>query len=714
MAANAIEVTLFARDLISGVLGKIKTQATGLDGTFTNLLSKFGRDILPNIPAGVLSQFGYLKSAIGSLQTPFGTVSSILTKLKTQFSGLGNAAEGTTGAVGGMFGSFLAANLATAGIDLVINKVRQLGGAIQDAAKLQTNILATSSDIGTNLGVPIDQAQQVVERMNIKIAGLAAALPGSTQGYTAVFNALGSAIAKQHRGNVEEFETTAADITKRVGVLASIRNIDPAQSGSVIERLISGNGGFGELALNDVLQKNAVFKQALIDGMAAMGVDQKQWQRLSSQMRLKIVQQALRVATPDSLIDSFNGTVDSMLESIKSNLFDPMIGTFGMLRKVPSAAGRSVIDAVQGFLQAWLSFSTSVGRISKALGISFDPLQPLIAVIDFFADIGNSLAGLLDTDSPREIMRTIISGVNNWLNRLLTGIWSLDIGTFTTRLTNAVNGFWRSFSSFWMSVDWFAVGRMVVPTVLQVFRLLAEFLLKLNFTDVLKYVIALCLGIIKLLAGIIVGALEGLVATVALLLKAAIVTPLSNIGTAVKYVWDNVITFFRGLYDTVSGWLRQVQNILQPVVSAVTNPVGTAVQAVQNAVPEPVKDVAKKVSDVIPKPIKATVDTIVPSPIRTVIEQFSGSTTKPASQAPVTTTTDNTIKNSPARPWGLPERPTQPLPKIESSQQDNRISYFNPVVNIQAQDTTDPDTIANRVVAAIASGYRSYLREQLA
>jgi len=704
MAANVIEVTLLAKDLISGVLGKIKTQATGLDSTFTSSLSKFGRDILPNIPAGVLSQFGYLKSAIGSLQTPLGTVSSLLTKLKTQFGGVSSGADGATGAISGMFGNLLGANLATAGIDLLISKVRQLGGAIQDAAKIQTTILASSSDIGTNLGVPIDQAQQIVERMNIKIAGLAAALPGSTQGYTAVFNALGSAIAKQHRGNVEEFEKTAADITKRVGVLASIRNIDPSHSGGVIERLISGNGGFGELALNDILQKNAVFKQALIDGMAAMGIDQKQWQQLSSQMRLQIVHQALRVATPDSLIDSFNGTVDSMLESIKSNLFDPLIGIFGMLRKVPSAAGRSILDAVQGFLQAWMSFSTSLGHISKALGISFDPLQPLIAVIDFFADIGNSLAGLLDTDSPQMIMRTSLTGVNSWLNSLLSAIWSLDIGTFTTSLANAVNDFWRSFSAFWMSIDWFAVGRMVVPALLQAFRLLAEFLLKLDFTPVLKYVISLCLSLIKFLAGVILGALEGLIGTVGYLLRNAIISPIARIGDAVKSVWDGIISFFKGLYDTVSGWLRQVQPILQYVLSAVTNPVGTAVQAVQNAVPEPVKDAAKKVSDAVPKPIKdaakAAVNSVVPSPIRSVIQQFTGNNT--------------TIQNNPARPWGLPERPTQPLPKPEPATKDNRVSYFNPVINIQAQDTSDPDTIANRVVSAIASGYRSYLREQLA
>ena len=77
-----------------------------------------------------------------------------------------------------------------------------------------------------------------------------------------------------------------------------------------------------------------------------------------------------------------------MLEGLRSNLFDPLIGVFGFRRKIEQAGGRTVLDSFTGFVQSWLGLGDTVNAIATKLGISFDPLKPIVDVIDFLTDIG--------------------------------------------------------------------------------------------------------------------------------------------------------------------------------------------------------------------------------------------------------------------------------------------------------------------------------------
>ncbi|MFB2876874.1 hypothetical protein [Floridanema aerugineum] len=596
--------------------------------------------------------------------------------------------KNSIGSLSGTANSFAAnfmANLSMVGLNLAINKVRELGSTIVETSKLQTTMLATASDVGTNLGVGFDKAKNVVAQTNDEIAKMAAALPGTTAGYNAVFNSLAGTLAKQFRGDTEQFSQVAMDITKRVGVLASIRNVDPGQSGAVIERLINGSSGFAELAQNDILQKNAVFKQALIDQMTALGIDQKQWKQLSNDVRLGIVRKALTVATPDTLIDAFNGTVDSTIESIKSNLFDPMIGVFGFLRKVPSAEGRTVIDAVQGFLQAWLGFSESMGKLASRLGFNFDPLEPLIGVIDFLADIGNT-AHLLITDSPQKVFKNLSGNVEDWVknfsNNFTDAIASLPkvdpvaIGYFFAQVVNQVNDL---FNSVLNNTDWSALGFAVGDFIGKAVVAFGAFLVSRDWSDIGQQFLAVVLAAIKLIGGLILGALNGLLSAVRTNLYDAAIRPLQDIENLVNQTWQGIIRFFKGLYDKVTSWLTDIVNQLKP--QNVLSNLGATV------IPQPIQQAVSSATQGVGGIGQAVIDAVT-APIKGLGNLGQGLLNRVTGQQNKPTTDQNRPNNNQVRPTVNQRNVTnnnQTTTTVDQRRVSNTVNQVRPVSNPRVQ-----------------------------
>ena len=145
-----------------------------------------------------------------------------------------------------------------------------------------------------------------------------------------------------------------------------------------------------------------------------------------------------------------------MLEGLRSNLFDPLIGVFGFRRKIEQAGGRTVLDSFTGFVQSWLGLGDTVNAIATKLGISFDPLKPIVDVIDFLTDIGTK--------------------ADLWLSSMnfSLGFDNLDISSFISGLYNWVSGFWNgiigSLLSFTFNLDTHDLVKTVVGFIEGLFK----------------------------------------------------------------------------------------------------------------------------------------------------------------------------------------------------------------------------------------------------
>lgn len=444
MSSNRVNVTLTATDLVSPDLATIRSRldTLGARASIRLSVSQLTGANFGNIQAGLASIRGEATVASGNLSTLTGLLVGL---------GVGTA---------------------LASIQLATQGFQSLTGAIASAAKTQTQFIAASSDIGTNLGVPLSTAKKLNSELQEEVAKTAAALPGTTQDYNIVLQAISGTLASQFKGNPEAFKQVSLDVTKRTGTLAAIQGSNPAQAGSTMNRFISGTMSMGEASVNDILQKNPQLIAAINKESAKLGVDVKKWKTLQTSTRLAIVQAALRTATPDSLIAEFDGTVESMWQTWQTKLFDPQIGLLGMLRKVKSKGSRTVLDSVQGLMQA-------IDGLANLGGTGFDPLVPIINFIDWISDLANGLNGLsagLSGMSTKTIGKAISGTLNGLATGINTAMAKINYPGLGKQLWKGLLATLDTLASVLANLDWVALGKALLQGLYRAFEVLVGFL----------------------------------------------------------------------------------------------------------------------------------------------------------------------------------------------------------------------------------------------
>jgi hypothetical protein len=302
------------------------------------------------------------------------------------------------------------------------NMVDYLKTGFQEAAAIQTSMIAASSDLATNLKIPIDA-----------ISELAAALPGETAGYADIYRSISGTLSKQFSG--AEFKQQSEEFTKRIGLLAAIRGADAATAGNASNRFLAGTMGFGEAIVQDIFQRNPALYTALLDQLNTMKVDPEDWKKVQQSVRTKIFSAALAKAAPDALIAEFEGTFQGTIETIKTQVFDPIKGLFGLLRRIDNLGNRTALDAANGVLQALNSLKDSFVTIAQSLGVNLDPVYYLINVLDVITDtIGKLHLAVISADP--------VTSFSKWVDSIPTLLagWAVSAIEYLSTLVNRLLG----------------------------------------------------------------------------------------------------------------------------------------------------------------------------------------------------------------------------------------------------------------------------------
>lgn len=296
--------------------------------------------------------------------------------------------------------------ISTGALDAVRASVSYIHGAIMEAAQMQTSMIASASDLATNMKIPIDQAIKMGEDSQTAIAGIAAALPGETAGYADIFRSISGTLSKQFSG--DEFKKESEEFTKRIGILTAIRGSDPTMAGIASNRLLGGTMTPGEAIQQDLFARNVPLLENLYDEMEKMQVSPNDWRELQQSVRTQIFSAALAKAAPDALIKAFEGTFQGTMESLKTQLFDPISGLFGVLRRVESQDGMHLLDAVNGIFQTLNNLKERVVGVLQSTGINLDPFHYLIG---FFRNINEGIGELLQaglSENPMEGIKKFV------------------------------------------------------------------------------------------------------------------------------------------------------------------------------------------------------------------------------------------------------------------------------------------------------------------
>ena len=280
-------------------------------------------------------------------------------------------------------------------LDGLRSGVDYIRDGLWSAAQMQTSIIASSSELAVNMKIPIGDARKLIESSQVAIADIAAALPGETAGYASIYRSIAGSLSKQFSG--DDFKEKSEEFTKRIGILAAIRGVDMNNAGNASNRFLTGTTGFQESMVADIFQNNANLQSNLRDQLTKNGLTPEDWKSITQEARTKVYLTALQMSAPDSLIAEFEGTFQGTVETIKTKIFDPISGLFGILRKVEGKDNRSVLDAANGILQALKSVGDMFEKLAGSLGVNLDPFYYLIGFFDEIAKVVKTIRASMNS-----------------------------------------------------------------------------------------------------------------------------------------------------------------------------------------------------------------------------------------------------------------------------------------------------------------------------
>lgn len=706
---------------------------------------------------GVDALLARIKRHADAVDKAIGKIDKNIVQTATGVKDVGVQADRGAGGVANLFNQFLGANLAMSALAKVQQGVGSFFGKLQEATQFQTQSMALAGDLGTNLGMGFKQANEAVLDIQKQIAKEAAVLPGVTKQYNDVFNALGGSVAKVFPSDLPKFREAVMDVTKRVGMLAAVKHVDSTEAGTAISRAISGTTGLGELMQMALFERSPQFTAALRAETAKIGLDLKDWKNSTDKIRLGVVQRALKIATPDSLIGEFEDTVESLWQGIQTRINDPLTGMFGFLRDIPSLNNTTVMDAVKDFLQAFVRMTTQFGRLAKDLGIDFDPLAPVARFIRWLASVQYAIGAAFEyrTFNLENIfgLTDIAKNLGIWVNqaaqnifRALESVDTKSAGHVIGIVFSAIPNF---ISNIFKSINWANLG-FVIGAAIGKYFLAWQIALPRNLVALGELFLTGLWSIFSGLLGILLGLLYGLfIEPIKPVLK-ALADPIIGFFTwlsdSIKGVWDTVKGLFTGVTNTLNLPGQAVQGLV-PDVGTMMSPAAPLIKVGVNAVgalwdkvtgkkkDDSTQESPTKVKSSTGEPvIVPTTGTVLPSvtPLPSAVSPAVPET--PAAPKKVAMLTDTPVLRMsgqgvsrpltptpiPVQPLGAPDtiamgEPTAlPLPAVQSQTTNNGGTYA-PQINIPVTNgISDPNSLATTIASVLERQYTDFKRARLA
>lgn len=608
----------------------------------------------------------------------------------------------------------LGADLTMAGLNGVLGKLQEIGSSLTKATQAQTKFISDANNLGLSTGLSLGQAEDALDDINQTLAKNAAALPGTTEQYVKLANYIASAVAEGKNLHdpvgLAKYKQQLGEIATQYTLISqAVPNLDAEATGDFVRRLLGGKETFGSLKQLQFAQGNPDFQKYLKEELAIAKKTLDDWTKLDQDNRFTIIQAVGKRIGNSGYITRLQGTADAMIEGLKSNLFDPLIGVFGFRREIDDAGGRTVLDSFTGFLQSWLGLGSTASAIANKLGIDFDPLEPLVDVIDFVTDVGTKADlwlssmdfsqgfGSLDFSSFGSGLFEGIPGFwNGIVNSLLGVTFRLDTHDLVKAVVGFVESLMKGFISLQANFDWAGVGRFVGLWLVKLPSIILQALIKFNWALIPQTLLVGLVGFFKFLGGLLLGVAQGLLNEIPMLLETWVDKILDNF----RAVFDG----FKWLADKIMGWIKYAQNLIPNAGNAVVNTMPPEVSRAVEGLPKPVKDAAKAV-------FNPSLENLIPGvgAIKTGLDLINLMTGKGGNSSTTNTTTTNTTNLSPTT-----INPTKPLTIPTPDKPQKVANTFAPVISIQAPANADPHQIAQLVRDGIAEDYNRYVQGQLA
>lgn len=621
-------------------------------------------------------------------------VSPIINGITGKFGAIDFALGGVRAGFGLLTGDILAASQ---GIQDMVGGIKQIGSELAQAAQAQTKFISDANNLAVGSGLSLGQTEGLMDDINQSLAKNAAELPGTTSDYVKLANQISSTFALNKNlfdpEVAKRFKSELVDVATQYTLIGqTVPNLTAEMSGDFLRRLLAGKESWGSLKVLQFAQSNPGFENAFRQELGSIGKNVTDWTKLGDDTRFNIVQAVGKKIANKDYINRLQGTADAQMESIRSSLFDDLVGTFGFRRKIASADGRSVLDSFTDFLKGWTYFGQQIGAITRKLGLTFDPLKPIVDAIDWLTSLGNRSGYLLDLGGGvQALAKGMVDGINSAIQGWLKAVASFDTRSLGKWFGDSVNGYFKTAIGFLWTIDYSNLGKLLGIGLVKVISVVTQGMLRFNWLLIPQYLATGILAVCKLLVGLAFGVVEGVIRELPSLFSAWW-----------QKIVDSFVGFFRGLYDgltaikdTVYGWVEQVKTLLPNLPGVMTQ-----------AIPQPVKDGLEKLDKVTPEPVKQVAKATVDIGLGAFIPGWNFLEGSRGLTPPQSATVQPNLMPPNTRPLEIPKTP--------GTEQKQATGVFNPTIHNHFNNQADPQHLARLVSDQIASDYNRYVQGQLA
>ncbi|MGL5192607.1 MAG: hypothetical protein ACRC8Y_03235, partial [Chroococcales cyanobacterium] len=340
----------------------------------------------------------------------------VFAQIKNSFAGLnfggqqiGETMGGAVAQTGGLIGELIKANLAIRAMDWAWAKVNtavgKVKGSFAEATHLQNSLIIASTTFSALTGSSYDEAAAAMERLRNRLAASAATLPGSTQDYKRLATTINDNLIEAFKDpdgklDVQAWEDSVASISESFGAITAASTKDTGNTSLALTKALGG-AGVASLRQLSLFEQNPVLLNELEKKLGERNA--KTLQDLDLKDRVSIIQEIGEKFISEDFKSAAGESVDGLMQSFKSTLFDPSSGIFGVMRDLEKntegtqsvfAAYNETVKMFIGAESLWSNFN----KIFQKLGVVVDPMKILKSGFDFFNNalrvVVNILSGI--------------------------------------------------------------------------------------------------------------------------------------------------------------------------------------------------------------------------------------------------------------------------------------------------------------------------------
>jgi hypothetical protein len=491
-----------------------------------------------------------LLSLIVSAST--GAAISALGRVGSALGALGGNANSAAGGMGSLAGQITQGIVQANLLGFAFGKVQQgmgfMNGKFEEAKQLQLENITAATTFSSLTGQSYQQGADFIDSLNQRLAISAAALPGSTQDYKNLATGIQDNVLpafKDLKGalDMKGFENSVVSLSESYGALAAASNVPIANLKLGLTKALGG-AGVASLRQIQFFEQNAVILNEIESRLGKLG--KKSLADLNIKDRVKLLEEVGKKFITEDFKQQAGRSVDGLIQSFKSTIFDPSSGIFGLMRDLdPNTKGaQSAFAAFNDVLDNLIGGSglfTQLTNLFAAAGIKFiDPMQIL-------------RNGFLLFNQGLQFINKLLADTTAYLGAIGAGAnWQDGLRYFVSTLQLRLGGIFNQAGSSISSVlNTFDLAN-VSTNISNFFKGLGN-LINIGISNLVNFTKSVVSTVDFFYIGVQIGAFLGtLVGSIIALVQTVDWNGLINVaGTAIFGIVQALAGFFFGYYGTL-------------------------------------------------------------------------------------------------------------------------------------------------------------------